>query len=345
MSAAGKILNAVWILSLVLVLSTLAFGSLTRQPILFSYPITDSMLPTLRVGDLFFIAPRFLVNIETGDIIVYHSPQRGYLVHRVVAMSPAGLTTRGDNSPFSDQDGGEPPVQMAQISGEVVTLQGRPLVIPHAGAALNWVQNVLRRNQLAVIAAMVLLGTASILDEQRNAKRRRALTRRAVRARQILLPALAIFFVLALAAMILQHETVQFDYWILRQAVDNNSIVYPQRVFGRVLELENRGWLPQYVLIDAPAANPDSVFRWMLLASGETRQIELNFTAPRATGNYTADIHIYRYAPLLPAAVMVALFKVHPFLPLPVIALVILLPCLLLYRLLGPDEVIAYQRK
>lgn len=345
MSAASKILNAVWILSLVLVLSTLAFGSITQQPILFSYPITDSMLPTLKVGDLFFIAPRFLASIEVGDIVVYHSQQRGYLVHRVVGQSPTGLITQGDNSPFSDQDSGEPPVQLSQISGQVVTLQGRPVTIPRMGASLNWMQNVLRRNQLVVIVAMVLLGGATIINDERNQKRRRQRTRRAIRTRQILLPALAIFFVLALAVMILQHETVQFDYWILRQAVDNNSIIYPQRTFGRVLELENRGWLPQYVLIDAPEANPDSVFRWMILQPAELRQLELNFTAPRITGNYTTDIHIYRYVPLLPVTIMVALFKVHPFLPLPAIALEILLPCLLLYRLLGPDEIIAYQRK
>ena len=65
-----------------------------------------SMDGTLRPGDRLTIAPVDLAAVCAGDVIVFRRAMAQgsdeELAHRVIAVQPAGLATRGDNNPRSD---------------------------------------------------------------------------------------------------------------------------------------------------------------------------------------------------------------------------------------------------
>ena len=65
-----------------------------------------SMLPTLEGGDLVVIQSVPISDVHVGDIIVYNGLCSTYgesVVHRVVNITSAGLITKGDNNPQTDQ--------------------------------------------------------------------------------------------------------------------------------------------------------------------------------------------------------------------------------------------------
>ena len=58
-----------------------------------------SMHPTLKPGDELRLIPCAEGGIHAGDIVVFRPRQSGgYYAHRVVVVTPEGITTRGDNN-------------------------------------------------------------------------------------------------------------------------------------------------------------------------------------------------------------------------------------------------------
>jgi len=58
-----------------------------------------SMNPTLCDEDMLEVVPYGKKPVRIGDVIFFYLPEGGsYIVHRVVRISPEGITTRGDNS-------------------------------------------------------------------------------------------------------------------------------------------------------------------------------------------------------------------------------------------------------
>lgn len=70
---------------------------------------TGSMEPTLDTRDVIIIAPVRPTDYEVGDIISYRLPKRiadlagvAGCVHRIVAKTPEGYITKGDNNDEAD---------------------------------------------------------------------------------------------------------------------------------------------------------------------------------------------------------------------------------------------------
>jgi hypothetical protein len=78
----------------------------------------SSMTPTLHAGHLLYVRPTAR-DIMPGDVIVFRrSSGDGYIVHRVVSTTNAGLITRGDNNRRTDA-----PVALGQVIGRVEMLE------------------------------------------------------------------------------------------------------------------------------------------------------------------------------------------------------------------------------
>ncbi|MFC6990802.1 signal peptidase I [Haladaptatus sp. GCM10025707] len=105
-------------------------------PVQVTYVYSGSMEPAIATGDGFVVVPPTAV--ERGDIVVYEATREDELVtHRVVSETAAGFVTKGDANHATDQERGEPPVQRDAIVGEVLTVDGAPLVVPRLGALLQ----------------------------------------------------------------------------------------------------------------------------------------------------------------------------------------------------------------
>jgi len=91
--------------------------------------VSGSMTPTLEIGDLVITQSVPFDTIHAGDVIIYVPPngQGGCfgetIVHRVVAVTPQGLITQGDNrvtNPAPDEPGRWPPVTPECVTGKVI---------------------------------------------------------------------------------------------------------------------------------------------------------------------------------------------------------------------------------
>lgn len=82
-----------------------------------------SMHSTFRSGQLLFVYP-VEKDLHPGDVIVFRASDRSNpVVHRIIAISPEGLITRGDNNSEPDPQ----PVKLEQVLGraEMVADQDR----------------------------------------------------------------------------------------------------------------------------------------------------------------------------------------------------------------------------
>jgi signal peptidase I len=88
------------------------------QPIFAAFA-GPSMNPTLVEPELLEIQPYTARAPHIGDVIYFHAPDEGDIVHRIIAITPEGVRTRGDNNP-RDDDWLIPP---SAIIGRVVAAQ------------------------------------------------------------------------------------------------------------------------------------------------------------------------------------------------------------------------------
>jgi hypothetical protein len=83
----------------------------------------SSMVPFIRAGDVVTLRPG--AEAFLGGVIAYLRPGARLVVHRVVALSGAGVVTRGDASPETDG-----PVGWGDVLGHVSGVErgGKPLL-------------------------------------------------------------------------------------------------------------------------------------------------------------------------------------------------------------------------
>ncbi len=108
----NELLKTVAVLALVVVAEyTIFFGLRVafRTEYLPFHPVSsESMVPTLNVGDLIIVKGSDPNLVTVGTIIVFHSPKNHemLIVHRVVGITSQGgklyFETKGDNNPIKD---------------------------------------------------------------------------------------------------------------------------------------------------------------------------------------------------------------------------------------------------
>jgi signal peptidase len=108
----NELLKTVAVLALVVVAEYAIFFGLRvafRTEYLPFHPVSsESMVPTLNVGDLIIVKGSDPNLVTVGTIIVFHSPRNHemLIVHRVVGITSQGgklyFETKGDNNPIKD---------------------------------------------------------------------------------------------------------------------------------------------------------------------------------------------------------------------------------------------------
>lgn len=352
----GTVLQAVVVLALV----AIVVGQFIGQPVLLTYVTSDSMAPTISTGDGYLVLPSVVAGpVEQGDIVVFnaktlHGGKGGLTTHRVVGENNQGFITRGDNNPFTDQSGGEPPVKRVQIVGQAISLGGNPIVVPHLGTALTGVRDAIQGAQrwLAIKLGMrSLLGTrglayllfgvggllyiGSVVAERRNGSSRRRPTRKRRRRRGGVLPRRVpkVLIALALGGILVASVTVTMtvaggvqEFGVVSAEQDSpESTIIPA---GGSEQLEysvpNNGVVPIVAYVDAASTGVETPNDGVLVKPGERESVGVELSVPPSTGYYPRYVVEHRYLALLPQSWIHGLYLVHPWLPVVVIDALVL---------------------
>lgn len=351
----GTVLQAIVVLALV----AIVVGQLIGQPVLLTYVTSDSMAPTISTGDGYLVLPSVVSGpVEKGDVIVFnaktlHGGKGGLTTHRVVEKTEEGFITRGDNNPFTDQAGGEPPVKRVQIVGQALLIGDNPIVIPNLGTALTGVRGTMQNVQrwLAIKLGMrsllgtrglayILLGVGgvlyvgSVVAERRNgtATRRRSTSKR---RRGGLLPRQIpkLWIALALGGVLVASVTVTMTvaggvhtFGVVSAEQDSpESTIIPAGGSERLeYSVPNGGVVPIVAYVDAASTGVDTPSGGVLVQPGERETVGVELSAPPSTGYYPRYVVEHRYLAVLPQPWIHGLYRVHPWLPVVIIDAVVL---------------------
>lgn len=326
---------------LVVAVTVLVIGQAVGQPVLLGFVTSDSMEPTLEPGDAFVVVPEPIAgDVEEGDVVVFESETIDgdeYTTHRVVGETDSGYVTKGDANPFTDQDGGEPPVGRDRVAATALQIDGNVVAIPLLGTLVVGVRRVVLAAATAVLASVglrglvdastvgfVLFGMGAALfalsrtseDRRRDRSRRRESV---VDGRRVVLAVLALVFLPANAVMIppsgVDQITVEGD------AV-GDGIATGERIEGE-FGAENDGLVTMLIVLetegDATIVAPSE----LVLLPGRSTTATLSLPAPPPGGTRTVTLAEHRYVLLLPPSVLLALHDVHPVLAWGVINLLL----------------------
>ena len=335
-------LGTVLEVALVLLMLGLLVGQLLGQPFLLGFVETGSMAPTMDPGDGFVAVPPSLAgDVERGDVVTFEAETiqgGGLTTHRVVGETAEGYVTRGDANPFTDQDGGEPPVKDAQVVAVALELGGNVLVIPELGTATGAVRDVASGAQVT-LARLVghgsLLGTTGLVSlvavgagvlyvldllflsggsvRERSRERRRD----DGSDPRVWVAAFALLLVLgATVAMVAPAETQ--EYAIVSSEFDSERPTTIPVGESATLDyrLQNAGVLPVVAYVE-PVSEGVSVPRERFrVAPGGNATAAVTLEAPPETGYYRRYLVERQYLAVLPPSVIHDLHGIHPWLPI-----------------------------
>lgn len=330
-----------------------AAGAITGHPITLGYVETTSMEPALAPGDGFIaVSPLFAPPAEQGDVIVFESGTMDteLTTHRIVGRTPEGFITRGDNSPFTDQATGEPPVRPPQIVGRPITINGQILSIPWYGSAVETIQGALQSAVFSlglgqypgaqVALGLLVVGVGVVLltvvygameNNQRQISRRN--TRSTIDSRVLLLIILIIVAVPLITMLGLAAETQQFTM-LSSPGGTGPNVVAPGGTHSFNFTVENRHFVPMVVIMDVPSGGASVSQRTFVLSHDESAKVRYTVVAPTEVGRFNRYKQEVRYPHVLPIKVLEWLHDRSPVLAGCTVVGVLLSPIILLFYFL-----------
>lgn len=326
---------------------SMLFGQAMGQPVLLGYVETGSMAPTMNPGDGFVAIPAAIAGpIEQGDVVTFQAQELhggGLTTHRIVGKTEEGYITRGDANPFTDQAGAEPPVDREQIVAQAFELNGQVVVIRNLGVAVITVQNFVT-GVLAASGIGALLGGGSsaqslvwvgfgiiavgfVVDAvtgDRSANSRNRRRGNYIKTSTFLLVLVLVVTAPATASMVLPSGTTSFDI-VSSESPSEDPLVLPVGGQSTVeYRVTNDGYVPVLTVIE-PKSEGVSVSRSAFIVGMRSEKTtQLLIRAPDETGAYTRSISQWRYLPILPRSLLLALHTVHPLLAVIAIDLVLI---------------------
>ncbi|GAB3691408.1 hypothetical protein GCM10028857_28760 [Salinarchaeum chitinilyticum] len=358
---AGRIASVV----LVVIVLCLVVGHLLGTPILLGYVSSDSMEPTIDEGDAFVSIPQPLAgDIEEGDVIVYEARELdggGLTTHRVVEVREDGYVTKGDNNPFTDQDGPEPIVTDEQVKAEALQAGGTVVTIPFLGTIVEGIGSIAGgvRTTLAdtfglgaatsprgfgflLVGAGLALVALAAAGGGRGA---RITDRRTDRENVIKLWSAVglvaiVVVLLATAAMVVPGGVQEFGIESTEEPSDDPLSVEPGETATVEYDVNNAGFVPTVAVMeprsDGVGVRPDRV----TVGGRSTETATARIQAPEETGVHYRHVAEHRYLLVLPPGAIEAAHDVHPVLALVLVDLVIGgLVVLAGVALLGTDDI------
>jgi len=331
----------------VVLLLALLLGQVLGQPLLLTYVETDSMSPTIEPGDGYIVLPSSVTGgVSEGDIVLYEAREfdgGGLTTHRVVGETGEGYITKGDNNPFTDQDGGEPPVADGQVVGVALQVGGGPVIIPWLGVLVTTVQGVVAAilgavlgvvgldaessggavGVVAIVAGLLMLLGSVLLGGQRPS---RSYDRR--RGSFILRgEVLTVLFVLAVlvpanASMVIPGGTAEYTVISSENPAEDDA-VRPGGTLELRYTVQNSGLVPMHAVVEPASSGVGVDQRQLSVPFQGSASTGVTLQIPEEPGTYTRYVHEHRYLGILPGSWIATLHRVHPLVALGAINVVI----------------------
>ncbi|GGM61204.1 signal peptidase [Halarchaeum rubridurum] len=293
------------------------------SPVQVSYVYSDSMHPTIGVGDGYVLVPAG--DVETGDIVTFWSETRGaYTTHRVVAETADGFRTKGDNNPVADQAAGYPPVPRDAVVGRVLTWNDEPVVVPHLGRAVRFVHD-----NVALLVGLV--GLAALLGRGRSAGR----PTRPASARSVLLPLLiaAVVGTAGIVALggVTHAETIVAVHDPTGTGTLPTVATGSTHALNYTVAVPSRPWTDR--VVHTAGLHDVAVSR-----NATTLTVAGRVRAPAEPGAIPVEVAVRRYPAVLPHSVLARLDAAEPLLAAAVSAALAFSPAVALAALVDGRE-------
>lgn len=299
--------------TLLLALAVSLLAAPPTAPVSVDYVESGSMEPAIGVDDGIVLVPAGTV--ETGDVVAFYSEtQDGYVTHRVVGRTESGLLTKGDANPASDQAAGMPPVPRSEVVGTVLTVGGRPVVIPGLGVVATGVE----RHRLALLGVLGVV--ALVLGRPLTDRPQRTPVSFARLFRTVVVVGLLV----ATLPTLLAGSAVPVPLADDPADASQDAVVFEDGTGTTSLEVAPDPLLQAGVTADGAEVVDRN-------RDGDTVELTLA-RDPAAPDASTATVRVYRYPPVLPTPVLDGLQAVHPLLAALVANGLLLAPVYLFYR-------------
>ena len=327
--------------ALVVALLALVVGHALGQPVLLSFVETGSMQPTMDPGDGFIAVPGALAgSVSTGDVVTFDAQEiegGGLTTHRVVDETERGYITQGDDNPFTDQDGGEPVVQDADIVAVALSVGGSVVVIPHLGTVAMAFQGALDTAQTWAVTSLgfhwlqgtqglayALFGLSMVayaadwyLTGNSRDRPERETDRDAGTSVRFVLVALAcVLMITATAAMVVPGGSHEYGVVSADFESDNPTVI--ERGESETIEypVPNAGLVPVHAYVEPASAGVETGGERISVGARDEAIADVTLTAPDETGYYRMHVVEHRYLALLPGGLIDDLYGLHPWAPL-----------------------------
>ncbi len=339
MKILGILGNVFVIISLIFLISSVV-GLALNRPVLFSYAISESMKPTIDVGDMFFINP--FSKGDIGKIVVFRADGM-YVVHRVYAVENNAYITKGDGNVATDQlNGKNPPVTKENVIGEVVEFAGKPILIPKAGNIID----AFHSNSIFLAIALITLGFLSFgRGERRRKKDKKKLKISTGFFYGLVSSTLVISLI---SSTMLSWGELSFSYASTLAGGQKDGWYLPGSEFEKNLNFENKAYYPMIFFFEEKGMNGELLSdRTAYLNPKESVELEMRVSVPEETRIYSDGVMIYAFLPVLPASMTETLFQISPLLPL-IVHISLLLGILIAVYFLsgfGEDYIILRKRR
>ncbi|MFC4542685.1 signal peptidase I [Halosolutus amylolyticus] len=337
----GRLIQGVILLTII----SLVIGQLLGQPVLLGFVKTGSMEPTIETGDGFIAIPSALAgDPETGDVVVFEAEEidgGGLTTHRIVDETDQGYVTRGDANPFTDQDGGEPPVQDAQVVATTVQVGDSVVTIPHLGTLVMGLDDGRESVQTwlaATVGVRSLLGTTGLaylllglsavaytletVRERRDQDRESRLGRdrkRVLDPRVVCGTFAVLVVVAATAAMIVPAGSHSYDVVSSESPSERPLVIEHGTTTDLPYTVANTGAVPVVSYFESDSDRVAVDRERVTVGSRAETDVTVSLTAPADTGYYQLYVTERRYLHVLPLPVLDFLYGVHPWIPIAVI--------------------------
>ena len=325
--------------ALVLFLIAMVVGQALGQPVLLGFVTSGSMEPTMDTGDGFVAIPSAVAGpVEEGDVVTFRAEEiqgGGLTTHRVVEETDRGYVTRGDANPFTDQDGGEPPVPESQIVAVAWQPGGEIVTIPGVGMLVTGTQRVMETAQRTLAGA---LGTRSLLGTQGLAylllafsivayaadillsgdrDRQRDTDRSDGTSVRLVIGVFAAAIVLsATAAMVVPAGPQEFGVVSAESDSPGIRVIEQGTSESATYIVPNGGFVPSVTYIEPTTDRIDVEPGEVVVPPRSSVNATLTLRAPPETGYYRQFVVEHRYLLVLPESIIDALYGVHPWLPI-----------------------------